>query len=744
MKNRGLSNGVAGLLFVISLLISGDGSCRDYHIYDTLLYFELQRDTIFIRGTADDTIGYIDFLVKRDESISGIVEMQFQFTADTSVVEIIGASTSENWPCASASLSNPNGDSTMFEVFMSCGDSIVVGTSSVCYATVTCRLKCVGENTNNPLTLSGTSDNYIAYRIGGNEYHLEIGDTEKFTHGILRSADYEATTRIDTVEVIGGIGIQCTVPVYYTSNFKTFNIRQFVVFDTSQLQFNLGYVADSTIWGISSFVRNKDTLKIHLYSVAPEYEAEEELYYLKFTTLADEDWAGNDYSCNLSFFEDSCYINVGPSTFCTELQMPYDLVDGSVRLGTEVQILTDFHSSGCDSIISKTDNESKALVRIMGDFPAGGASNNITINYLASPFNYDGFDDIVPGRVDFSLTLNDPDTISVHSTHQDTLDNFFPQSDTLINMFWVELGLDLGDGDVTSYQARYRKPAYADAPIQQYPTKVSDPTGTIVLGYNSLTLLRDSVKVLVSEAGVSSVSATTCSTVTGELRVRNDFDLDTISFYVNTSGSITIDGVVPSITGILATKISNQSYRIYSNQSFAGITDNGNGYTKLADIKYKPPCSGTPQQTYSCKPSFTSGYVGYSTGQAFFVKDTLGTVAITIPSGGCSCGGGQAPPPKTNPLIPSDFALHYCYPNPFNMQTVIPFDLPRNSEVLIEVRNILGEKVAILVNETVEAGSHEAVWDGRDEHGRDVASGIYFYHMRAGDYRKTNKMVLLK
>jgi hypothetical protein len=94
--------------------------------------------------------------------------------------------------------------------------------------------------------------------------------------------------------------------------------------------------------------------------------------------------------------------------------------------------------------------------------------------------------------------------------------------------------------------------------------------------------------------------------------------------------------------------------------------------------------------------------------------------------------------------IPSTFALRQNYPNPFNPATTFQFEVPAESRIRLIVYNLLGEAVRTLVDESVEAGLHRATWDGKDDAGRSVVSGVYFYRMEAGDFVSTRKMVLLK
>jgi len=91
------------------------------------------------------------------------------------------------------------------------------------------------------------------------------------------------------------------------------------------------------------------------------------------------------------------------------------------------------------------------------------------------------------------------------------------------------------------------------------------------------------------------------------------------------------------------------------------------------------------------------------------------------------------------PQVPSHFALSQNYPNPFNPSTTIRYGLPRRSHVLLTVYNTLGQKVAELVNGDIEAGYHEAQFDGTN-----LASGVYLYRLQFGSFVQTRKLLLLK
>ena len=95
-------------------------------------------------------------------------------------------------------------------------------------------------------------------------------------------------------------------------------------------------------------------------------------------------------------------------------------------------------------------------------------------------------------------------------------------------------------------------------------------------------------------------------------------------------------------------------------------------------------------------------------------------------------------------LVPSVFALEQNYPNPFNPETSIHFTVPKMSRVTLAIYDILGRKIRTLVNETKTAGSYNVTWNGKNNQGQPLASGLYFYKLQAGEFSATKKMMLLK
>jgi hypothetical protein len=97
-----------------------------------------------------------------------------------------------------------------------------------------------------------------------------------------------------------------------------------------------------------------------------------------------------------------------------------------------------------------------------------------------------------------------------------------------------------------------------------------------------------------------------------------------------------------------------------------------------------------------------------------------------------------------NELVPTDYDLAQNYPNPFNPSTNVVYQMPKQNHVAIRIYNTTGTLIRTLVDDVKSAGTHAATWDGRDDFGRKVASGLYFYRMDSGEFSETQRMLLLK
>ncbi len=94
--------------------------------------------------------------------------------------------------------------------------------------------------------------------------------------------------------------------------------------------------------------------------------------------------------------------------------------------------------------------------------------------------------------------------------------------------------------------------------------------------------------------------------------------------------------------------------------------------------------------------------------------------------------------------IPLQYNLSQNYPNPFNPSTKISFDLIEGGKSTLIVYNLLGKKINTLMNSSLNPGHHSIEWNGLDYNGQSVASGVYFYELRSGDFVAKKKMLLLR
>ena len=120
------------------------------------------------------------------------------------------------------------------------------------------------------------------------------------------------------------------------------------------------------------------------------------------------------------------------------------------------------------------------------------------------------------------------------------------------------------------------------------------------------------------------------------------------------------------------------------------------------------------------------------------------TACPTLIESACCLAGN----PANN--LPQDYVLGNNYPNPFNPTTTIPFALPTESKVKVEIFNLLGQRVAILEDGILQAGNYKALWDGCSASGVPVASGVYIMNLEAegtvknSKFSETGKLLLLK
>jgi hypothetical protein len=210
---------------------------------------------------------------------------------------------------------------------------------------------------------------------------------------------------------------------------------------------------------------------------------------------------------------------------------------------------------------------------------------------------------------------------------------------------------------------------------------------------------------------------------------------------------------------------SNSSYGIYELNS-PSITLN------YSDVWGSSTAfSGSTIGSWSNPPNDEDGCEGNIASDPEFISSTNYHLSTSSPTSPCidagdpgmedgdesridmGCYGGTAPRVNkpallsiTNfdPTLPDKISIDQNAPNPFNPETFITYALPSETETTLKVYNLLGQEVRTLVNGIMPAGYHRVVWDGRDDYGRKLSSGVYIYQFSAGNVVQTHKMLVLK
>ena len=133
----------------------------------------------------------------------------------------------------------------------------------------------------------------------------------------------------------------------------------------------------------------------------------------------------------------------------------------------------------------------------------------------------------------------------------------------------------------------------------------------------------------------------------------------------------------------------------------------------------------------------------YGTEEGLTISENLevqsGNLTLTV-----QIGVGVEVSVDESGLTPFEFALHQNYPNPFNPVTNVQFDVAANSDVTISIFNVMGQKVATLVDGNMDAGIYHIKWNGLSDSQIALPSGMYFYEMKSPAYHSVKKLLLVK
>ncbi len=252
----------------------------------------------------------------------------------------------------------------------------------------------------------------------------------------------------------------------------------------------------------------------------------------------------------------------------------------------------------------------------------------------------------------------------------------------------------------------------------------SDAQGNYRLGVfpgllSTLTGYKDGYQLTSPVGGYMSINVLPSQTITGK------------DFVFDASESSLISGTVTYGDGSAAANVyvAAENFSEESADGFLITYTNSSGYYEFENVLTGNYHLGVYKSGYSSDPTmrfFDLLYGAQQTGQDFVL----------------SPGTGVAD--EETILQPATIRLSQNFPNPFNPVTSIKFDLPVASKVEVAVFNAVGQKIRTLVDSHCNAGEHQVIWDGKDDRGAKVSSGLYFYQLKTDQYQKMMKMILTK
>jgi hypothetical protein len=156
--------------------------------------------------------------------------------------------------------------------------------------------------------------------------------------------------------------------------------------------------------------------------------------------------------------------------------------------------------------------------------------------------------------------------------------------------------------------------------------------------------------------------------------------------------------------------------------------NSSSGWTQYSVVAQAPPEAGG----IAMRARFTSFPTGYAWFDDFSIEE-VEAVVVSIED-----------PATATTTLASTYGLMQNYPNPFNPETIIEYQVPERGQVELNIYNMLGQKIRNLVSDMMPAGTYQVLWNGRDDFGNQVATGIYLYQLRGKNALITKKMMLIK
>jgi len=500
-------------------------------------------------------------------------------------------------------------------------------------------------------------------------------------------------------------------------------------------------------------------------------------------------WDGQSTTVNfIPFTQDpNCYLRMGQDGegFCEDLSQSLFTAPSGYGLGFGPGTITiDAYAAGFESrmldgtnLIWNTAGDDQDIdfrIAMCNNFEAG----TYTVDYdkaitaIIDPpdifnFNFDVLSPVPGVGVDFDWDYSSAshDTISIYSNYNSTFDNIMALSECGVegNVDIVNLTFQLDDEDVTAYAGNEYTLGFAPSTSTftgetQVEASYSDKTVTIG---NGLTTTSVPFNIASGEFSCDLESSTTF-TVYQQYYLKSNFSV--ASFRVKVTVTPTyhyIQEVYPAF-GVDVIE-QTATYAIFQSNSDWVPTVYGSR-VQFAEILYDNDIPVVEKVNPGTDCYYRYYYSAIEMSDAFmsdlvnddpfdpqgnlpylFINDnSIRKRILVCPEDRDEDIADNIDYKRLSDVIPTEFDLFQNYPNPFNPSTNIVFDLPKPSRVTIDIYNILGQHVKTLLDETRPTGRYEVTWNSTDDNGQKVSSGIYLYVMRAGEFSRSTKMILMK
>ena len=764
------------------VLLAGFASAGTMAVGNDRLKFILgEEEGLFVMGTGQDETVDIPFSFYFDDDpgysdplpTGTVTKITVRFTFDPAQLHYNGAVFESPWQINQLSAHDPGNGIIAVELFGAPGIPIPITATS--YVAFRFYAYCQPELTVNDFTFYQNSDyNYIETYDNGT-FPWAPGS---YDDGSVTIGDYQADFTVETKTALLGDN-QIRVEISGTHNFNLVGFDHYLTFDTDNLtyvDFEMNPAIFPTEYGCTYGYCEPSVNgnEIHfpfvfdypwVYFTGPN-ETEDWYYALIFEFVPGQDDNSFDY---VNF--DDVNSTVFPFGFCNDLLHTATYQNGGVQIPHyTIDLKSQLHT---DYIVKGETVTFDILMK--NNFPAGDYSALNTNGAISIVYDWPdictypavaGDDQIDPLTFNGGSHTNGDRTYFTYQVYDaNRTVNYMPPAEDYVHLLTLNFGMD------TSFIPEYEqrtftvdfKNNFVDLPYYDWHTQAEDTTG---YGIAQAELGEVDYETIPAEIKMGRFYAPYSydgdNTIDQPLYIAANFDIGQFSVTINLlqDDDCRFAGVVPELPGVSYT-YSYKTATIYFDGVGTFLEATGDVNVKIATVKYRTYCDGINKIGDSSPdgpPTYYYEYGHVSFTNAVIYDDAAPAhlhyvdVDPNNVRGKCSLINIIAESNPDDPYdykstwdqSPTKFNLYPNSPNPFNPQTVISYDVPEVTHVTLEIINILGQKVATLVDEMKAPGHYETTWLGTDDHGSKLASGIYLYNMRAGDYIETRKMMLMK